>query len=309
MRDIYYEELRRNCAESTKFTTEQMEKVINAVKNVLVFHKIGRKEGLLSLEEGCESLDQETEDKYFIEFIMLVVDGTDSVMVREFALSRYFAANFIGYEGIIYLIYFNGALMIQAGEHPTVVGKILEAMLPENVKKLYLEKKNEESERLKESEEEDLQKKIDSICGKNCKANEMEHTLLSEASLIFENRTDQVIQRILREVDCNDLAVAMKGLSGNACRKFFDNLSKRIAAMIAEDIETMGPVRMKDVDDSVIKILNVVLKLAKAGEIVDDNLVALKVVMDIYNSDKAARNMYKDRYGMLKRALDDIWEH
>ena len=100
----------------------------------------------------------------------------------------------------------------------------------------------------------------------------------------------------------------MKGLSGNACRKIFDNLSKRIAAMIAEDIETMGPVRMKEVDDSVIKILNVVLKLAKAGEIVDDNLVALKVVMDIYNSDKAARNMYKDRYGMLKRALDDIWE-
>ena len=93
MRDIYYEELRRNCAESTKFTTEQMEKVINAVKNVLVFHKIGRKEGLLSLEEGCESLDQETEDKYFIEFIMLVVDGTDSVMVREFALSRYFAGS------------------------------------------------------------------------------------------------------------------------------------------------------------------------------------------------------------------------
>jgi hypothetical protein len=78
--------------------------------------------------------------------------------------------------------------------------------------------------------------------------------------------------------------------------------------MVVEDIETMGPVRMKDVDDSVIKILNVVLKLAKAGEIVDDNLVALKVVMDIYNSDKAARNMYKDRYGMLKRALDDIWE-
>ena len=171
-----------------------------------------------------------------------------------------------------------------------------------------MEKKSEDAENVKKTEQEDLQKKIDFICSKNCEADEKEHTLLSEASIIFENRTDQVIQRILREVDCNELTVAMKGLSGNACRKIFDNLSKRIAAMIAEDIETMGPVRMKDVDDSVIKILNVVLKLAKAGEIVDDNLVALKVVMDIYNSDKAARNMYKDRYGMLKRALDDIWE-
>lgn len=308
MRDIYYEELRKNCAESTKFTTEQMEKVINAVKNVLEFHAIARKEGLLSLEEECKSLDKEIEEKYFAELLILVVDGTDSILVREYALSRYFAANFIGHEGILYLIYFKGALMIQAGEHPVVVEQILEAMLPENVRKLYIEKKREEFERFKETEQEDLQKKIDSICSKNCEADEKEHILLSEASIIFENRTDQVIQRILREVDCNELTVAMKGLSGNACRKIFDNLSKRIAAMIAEDIETMGPVRMKDVDDSVIKILNVVLKLAKAGEIVDDNLVALKVVMDIYNSDKAARNMYKDRYGMLKRALDDIWE-
>jgi hypothetical protein len=308
MRDIYYEELRKNCAESTKFTTEQMEKVINAIKNVLKFHAIARKEGLLSLEEECKSLDKEIEEKYFAELLILVVDGTDSILVREYALSRYFAANFIGHEGILYLIYLKGALMIKAGDHPVVVEQILEAMLPENVRKLYIEKKREEFERFKETEQEDLQKKIDSICSKNCEADEKEHTLLSEASIIFENRTDQVIQRILREVDCNELTVAMKGLSGNACRKIFDNLSKRIAAMVVEDIETMGPVRMKDVDDSVIKILNVVLKLAKAGEIVDDNLVALKVVMDIYNSDKAARNMYKDRYGMLKRALDDIWE-
>ncbi len=78
--------------------------------------------------------------------------------------------------------------------------------------------------------------------------------------------------------------------------------------MISEDMEYMGPVRMKDVDDSVIKILNIVLKLAKTGEIIENNLVALKVVMDIYNIDKAACNMYKERYGMLKRALDDIWE-
>lgn len=308
MRDIYYEELRKNCAESTEFTTEQYDKVTTAVKKISVFNRLARTEGLLWLEESCNSLDKETEEKYFAELLMLVVDGIDQELVIEYALSRYFGANLRGYEGIIYLIYFKGTLMIQAGESPVIVEQILEAMLPESVRKIYMEKKSKEAENIKKSEQEDLQEKIDSICCKNCEANEKEHTLLSEASLIFENRTDQVIQRILREVDCNELTVAMKGLSGNACRRIFDNLSKRIAAMVAEDIESMGPVRMKDVDDSVIKILNIVLKLAKAGEIVDDNLVALKVVMDIYNSDKAARNMYKDRYGMLKRALDDIWE-
>lgn len=154
-----------------------------------------------------------------------------------------------------------------------------------------------------------MQDKIDSICSNNRKADEKEHTLLSEASLIFENRTDQVIQRILSEVDCNELTVAMKGLSGNACRRIFDNQSKRLAVMVAEDMEYMGPVRMKDVNESLIKIMNVVLKLENEGEIHDDNLVALKIVMEIYNSDKAVCNRYKERYSKIKRVLDDIWEH
>ena len=72
MRDIYYEELRRNCAGSTKFTIEQMEKVIKSVKNVLVFNQLARKEGLLYLEECCESIDKETDEKYFAELLTLV---------------------------------------------------------------------------------------------------------------------------------------------------------------------------------------------------------------------------------------------
>jgi hypothetical protein len=50
MRDIFYEELRRNSAEAMQLTAEQMDKVINAVKNVLRFHALARKEGLLWLD-------------------------------------------------------------------------------------------------------------------------------------------------------------------------------------------------------------------------------------------------------------------
>lgn len=159
-------------------------------------------------------------------------DGIDQELVIEYALSRYFGANLAGHEGIIYLIYFKGTLMIQAGNSSVIIEQILEAMLPENVRKLYMDKKKEEAEIVKKSEQKDLQDKIDSICSKNREADEKEHTLLSEASLIFEKRSDRDIQRILREVDNNELAVAMKALSGNACRRIFNNLSPRIAAMI-----------------------------------------------------------------------------
>ena len=63
--------------------------------------------------------------------------------------------------------------------------------------------------------------------------------------------------------------------------------------MIVDDMECMESIKMRDVTESVINIMNVILKLANTGEINDNNLVALKIVIDIYNSDKRACNMYR----------------
>ena len=54
---------------------------------------------------------------------------------------------------------------------------------------------------------------------------------------------DRAIQRVLRDVDNNDLAVALKGANEDVQNTIFKNLSKRLAAMIKEDMEFMGPVR------------------------------------------------------------------
>ena len=61
---------------------------------------------------------------------------------------------------------------------------------------------------------------------------------------------DRAIQRVLRDVDNNDLAVALKGANEEVQNVIFKNLSKRLAAMIREDMEFMGPVRMKDVEEA-----------------------------------------------------------
>ena len=58
---------------------------------------------------------------------------------------------------------------------------------------------------------------------------------------------DRSIQRVLREVDNNDLAIALKGSNEDVQNAIFNNLSKRLAVMIKEDMDFMGPVRMKDV--------------------------------------------------------------
>ncbi len=79
---------------------------------------------------------------------------------------------------------------------------------------------------------------------------------------------DRAIQRVLRDVDNNDLAVACKGSNEEVQTAIFNNMSKRLAEMIREDMEFMGPVRMKDVEEAQQKIVNIIRKLEDAGEIV-----------------------------------------
>ena len=81
-------------------------------------------------------------------------------------------------------------------------------------------------------------------------------------------RSDRAIQRVLRDVDNNDLGLALKGANEQVQNAIFNNLSKRLAVMIKEDMEFMGPVRMKDVEEAQQKIVNVIRKLEDAGEIV-----------------------------------------
>ena len=86
-----------------------------------------------------------------------------------------------------------------------------------------------------------------------------------EDILLLDNRA---IQTVLREVDNNELAIALKSTNDQVQQGIFDNLSSRLSAMIKEDMEYMGPVRLKDVEDAQQKIVNIIRKLEDAGEIV-----------------------------------------
>ncbi|ROR30762.1 flagellar motor switch protein FliG [Mobilisporobacter senegalensis] len=79
---------------------------------------------------------------------------------------------------------------------------------------------------------------------------------------------DKSIQRVLREVDNNELAVALKGSNEEVQNVIFNNLSQRLSTMIREDMEYMGPVRMKDVEEAQQKIVNIIRKLEDSSEII-----------------------------------------
>jgi len=76
------------------------------------------------------------------------------------------------------------------------------------------------------------------------------------------------IQTLMRQVDKEKLAVALKG-AGEAVRSvFYANMSQRAAKMLGEEMEALGPVRLKDVDEAQLGLVNLAKDLAAKGEII-----------------------------------------
>ncbi|MBE3574839.1 MAG: flagellar motor switch protein FliG [Firmicutes bacterium] len=79
---------------------------------------------------------------------------------------------------------------------------------------------------------------------------------------------DRAIQQVIREADQKDLALALKTASEEVSARIFKNMSKRAADMLKEDIQYLGPVRLRDVEEAQQRIVGVVRRLEDAGEIV-----------------------------------------
>lgn len=92
-----------------------------------------------------------------------------------------------------------------------------------------------------------------------------------ELMFVFEdivNLEDRAIQRILREVDTKDLALSLKGTRDDVKEKIFRNMSERAQQMLKDDMEYMGPVRAKEVQETQTKLVATIRALEASGEIV-----------------------------------------
>ena len=87
------------------------------------------------------------------------------------------------------------------------------------------------------------------------------------------------VQTLLRSVDKDKLGIALKGASDQLKELFFTNMSERAAKILKEDMQALGPIRLRDVDDAQLEMVNLAKDLAAKGEIVisegggDDELI------------------------------------
>ncbi len=79
---------------------------------------------------------------------------------------------------------------------------------------------------------------------------------------------DKSVQTVLRQVETNDLATALKGVRDDVRQKVMKNLSERAAETLAEEIEMLGPVRLRTVEESQAKVVQAIRSLEEQGQIV-----------------------------------------
>jgi flagellar motor switch protein FliG len=79
---------------------------------------------------------------------------------------------------------------------------------------------------------------------------------------------DRSIQRVLRDIDSKDLALALKGANEDVKKKIFKNMSERAQQVLKEELEYIGPVRLRNVEEAQQRIVNSIRRLEETGEIV-----------------------------------------
>jgi flagellar motor switch protein FliG len=94
---------------------------------------------------------------------------------------------------------------------------------------------------------------------------------IKKLMFVFEDLikvNDKGIQNVLKEVDNEELALALKTASAEIVEKIFSNMSARAADLIREEMEYMGPVRLSDVESAQQSIINVVRRLEETGDVI-----------------------------------------
>ena len=106
--------------------------------------------------------------------------------------------------------------------------------------------------------------------------------MIRQQMFIFEdivNLDNSSIQRVLRELENDDIALALKGASDEVKNRIMKNISKRAGEILKENMDYMGPVRLRDVEEAQQKVVMVIRRLDESGEIIisrggDDVIIA-----------------------------------
>lgn len=310
-KNIFYQEIRKNAMlvkDEIKKDANIVCILVKAFEALLWLEDITRKEGLLALEEARE--DEKIASLVFGEelsrIIHFVVDGMDQENIEDICFKRYYSWSYSGLEGFLYLLYFDVALEIQVGVSHQCMEEGIRSLMPDEVNK-EIDKFLTEKDRMEHQRTEDSWEKL---YDRKLQVQEIsnEYYIIRLVDYCFTVMNDIDLQRLLRDVENWNLVLLMKGLSGAALKKIHDNISERIAIMLLEDMEYMGPVRLVDIADTTSKIFQVMLKLSSINELsIPGNLSDIFEICNMAQDSEKESPILKKRFmGMTNKDIQKV---
>ena len=131
---VFYQELNKVCREieTRKSDENDFDRVIEAYQKMLHLAGIARSEGLLAMESEARNMGDKDMHEYLFALVESLFDVIEPEDIEDMGFCMYFAHGLRSYDGLIYLIYLKGILMMQKNLSSTVIREKLRAMLPLN---------------------------------------------------------------------------------------------------------------------------------------------------------------------------------
>lgn len=270
MRDILFNEIRKSNREIEnvidEIKEEENKKLICQIEAMCNLYRFADAEGLLFVEEEVKK-EKYKDFNGMEDLISLIIEGVDPDIVEEIGIASLFSLNYSGYEAIGFIITLLSVLSIQRGENRRAMEERLVSILPKEARRAYREVYKRSYFDCLENNGQDILEKL-SKEDFPVKQNDEYYFQMKLVDSVICSLDDKSLQRLLRDVTNGDIALSLRGLSGEARHLVFVNMSKRLAVSIAEDMDFMGEVRMRDVCNASMSIMKSLTELIRKGEII-----------------------------------------
>ncbi len=239
---------RLTCSHSDK------KEALSTLDKILELSEKTKCSGLLSLEQEIDAVQLEL----FKTSIQMLIDGIEPESLREILMNYTLCGGYKGKELLIRILIIEGILAIQQGVQTLILREKLSSFFGENfigdIQKHF------------GLDSESQLKKIDGFIIKNQDklVFSKETSLLEEPLARMDNRS---LQRLLRDIDAVTLTTAICGASGKTQAKIFKNVSRKMAVMLIDEMETLGTHITSEITDSQKRVLETMHNLRKQGEI------------------------------------------
>lgn len=250
------DDVRRDAIGRSREAEEGTELLMEAVSDIMELWNFVREAGVLALEEAV----QDVEPDFLKRLILLLVNAPDSETMTEIATNEYWVRGSDGVQAMADYMYIRGVIGIRNGESREILWEVLQSLVPSG-KRIRLDEWKKESEK-------QYWEEVRETFSRTAPSHDNAKILKAVRDLteILGKLSDRQIQRLVRDVDSDDLAVCVYGCDDRMRQRIRDNFSERYADVMMEKVVRRRSVSEEEMCESVSRVLSVIRELWERGE-------------------------------------------